>query len=101
MEVFVVKNYFYDSLATGFGNVIHTVHGSVGVAIFSDKEGSKVQPVAYDAPITLIDEMSDEEKQKHVVFNKIYDISDVNFSEEMTVYQKLHFIISDIEKTLY
>ncbi|MCM3404926.1 hypothetical protein [Cytobacillus oceanisediminis] len=96
-----MENYFYDSLATGFGNVIHTVHGLVGIAIFSNEEGTKVQPVAYDVPTAFVNQMSEEEKQQHTVFNKIYDISDVNFSEELTVFKKLHFIISDIEKTLY
>lgn len=96
-----LKDYFYDSLARGFGNIIFTTHGSVAVSLLGDEKDTIVQPTAYDLPTAQLNQLSRDEKQKHIVFAKQYDITDVNFSDEYTVYKKLHFIIGDIEKELY
>jgi hypothetical protein len=96
-----MKDYFYDSLGTAFGNVVYTKWGPVGLCIMGNEEDTVIRLVAYDSPTAFINQLSKEEKENHVLYSKQIDISDVHFNIEYSVYKKLNEIVSQVEKEAY
>ncbi|AMM44911.1 hypothetical protein SP15_113 [Bacillus phage SP-15] len=96
-----MKDYFYDSLARGFGNVIVTRFGSVAINMYGDQKDSAVRLVAYDLNTESLNLLSKEDQRTHIIVDKTFDLSDVNFNVEITVFEKLNKIISSLEQELY
>ena len=94
-----MEEHFFETLSRGIGGLAYRKCGAVKVAIFSDVDNTFIRTVVYDAPSVIINELDDKSKIEREVFSKEYDISDVDFTSEYSVFQKLNFITTDIEIT--
>lgn len=92
-----MEDYFFEAIARGLGGLAYRKYGAVKVAISGDTDNTFVRTVVYDAPSAEINALDEEAKKEREVFFKEYPISDVNFADEITVYQKLNAITTDIE----
>lgn len=92
-----MEDYFFESLARGLGGLAYRKYGTVKVSILGDEDNTFVRTVVYDAPSFVINELDDDSKKEREAFFKEYDISDVDFADELTVFKKLNSITSDLE----
>lgn len=91
--------YFNDSLQRGISSIAYNNYGPVAIGIYS--EGTDVAIKIYDVNGETLRSLNEEDQAKHLVFNKLYNVSALDFNVELTVFATLEHIISDVEKTVY
>lgn len=91
--------YFNDSLQRGISGIAYSNYGPVAIKILP--EGKDVAIKIYDVNGETLRSLSEEDQVKHLVFNKLYNLSALDFNERLTVFMTLEHIISDVEKKIY
>ena len=95
-----MEDYFFNAVGRGLSDLVYRKYGGVKVSIMGDKENTFVRTIVYDAPSHIINELEDNDKKERVVFEVDYDITDVDFNIEISVFKKLNAIMSDLEVKL-
>lgn len=97
----LVKDYFYNNILKCFDNAIYTRYGAVAVGSAQSEDGKSFRYVAYDIPNDELNQLSSEQQEKHIQIDKTFDISDVNFNNEMSVLQKINDLVTSFEMEVY
>lgn len=95
-----MENYFYESLLRGIGGLVFRKYGAVQTSILGDEENTFIRIIIYNAPRAIISMLDDVSKKEREVLVKEYDISNVDFTNELSVYEKLNTITSEFEIAL-
>jgi hypothetical protein len=87
-----------EASSRGISNCIYDIYGEIGY--FTDIEDNVFLVDIYDSPSRVINKMSDEEAQKHLLKSIEVDFSDVksNYNLESAIIDK---IVSTIEIIVY
>lgn len=96
-----MRDYFYENISKCFNNAIYTMFGSVAVELYSDGKDKAIRYVAYDISQNELMKLNEKQQASHVRLEKIYDISDVDFNNKISVLKKINELVSAFEVEVF